>query len=1014
VVLLLATAATTAAGVTPAYMRAAQESVLRDLAVLNPLADLSLNISAAVTPATLASRRITLEQAASTAKNELSRRPMLQSVVSGTASHVETNLKLANQVPGVIVTGQYVYRAGVCEQVVVTGRCPSAPGEVMVSTRSAEKHNVKLGEPVPVSLGSEADQGRSAKAGGAPQDASPAAAAPIVTGLYTPKDPADRYWTLGSLLSYTPEGDIHLRGTFWSLDAVFAGVAKDIEGRTDSVIRSSLVYWLNLDAIRMVDVEALDTQTLSFVKTLESAGITASSGLLSVLKEVRTDQEEIGTTVPIGAVPLLVLAVAVLMVLVAALTEERGPEIALAKLHGYRRIRVSTFGLGEVLFLILAAAPAGLALGWLTLFVMAKLWLAQGIPVALPWQSLASVAVCLLVASVAAVVASRKVISTRIINLLRRVPQRAGWRASAFEGAAAALALAALYTAWQDRESSLALLAPPLLAIVLGIAGGRIVSVRAGGQLRRARRRANVTGMITGAALSRRPGRVRIFVVVAVATSLMGFAATTWDASSQARAEAAGDMVGAHTVYTVSAAGPEKLIAAVNAAAPDGSAMAVVRRQEYYAGDTVQVVGVQSDRFANVATWYGHTREDLSTVAGLLRPSVPQPFPVSGRLAIKAEVTGVGDFPLELAVDVRTGSDVKRVNLGRLLPGAHEYSGTVPDGLLSSLNLIRPPANPVPINGSFIVQAITSDKGPQELGTAESWQPTVAAGSKAGVVDGPGLRVDFESTGNGDIRITRLRSPKIFPVVLAGAAPHQNRDPSAPWNFMAFSNQPQPFQTARTEHSVPGVFGHGYLADLEGGLDYAMDTAAVTDLTYVYLEVWANASAPADLVQRLGTQGIQVSRKQTLTGYTDQLARRAPALSLRFYGLAGLVAVLLALGIVVLAARIGADQRRYELATLRIAGIPVRTLRRGIRREYLTLLAWPSLLGLAAGVASAIFMLPVIPLVRSGVTGSVQWEPTPWAIGTVAGAGLISLLVALPIAVSLVRQAAPDLVRDTI
>lgn len=1011
VVLLLAAVATTAAAVTPAYVLAAQESVQRDLLVLNPGQETTISVQNVLSPQIPQSSRLTHEQAVARAKEEFAALPELQRLVTESTAHVETNLKLALQRPGTIVTGHLAYRTGVCDHVVVTGACPARPGEVMVSARSAELHKIKLGEPLPISVGPEADEGRTAEMGGSPQAPSPQAAAPIVTGLYTPKDPGARYWNHGSLLGFSNVADIHLRGTFWSLDAVFAGVPQDVEAVPRGISRSYLKYWLDLDSVRIAGAAQLEADILDYVKSLEGR-MNVSSPLPSLLAEIIKDQKEIASTVPIGAVPLLVLALAVLMVLVAALTEERGPEIALAKLHGYHTLRVGGFGLGEVLFLVTLAAPAGIVLGWLALFTMARLWLSQGIPVTLPWQSFAAVGICLLVTYVAAVVASRRVIGTRIINLLRRVPQRATWKASALEGAAAALAIAALVTAVQDRGSGLALLAPPLLAIVVGIVGGRLLSLRSAGSLRRAKRKGDVAGMITGSALSRRPGRVRIIVVVAVATALMGFSAAVWDASSQARAENAGSMVGAHTVYSVTATGADRLVAAVNDVTPDGSAMAVVRRQEFYGGDTIQVVGVQSGRLATAASWYGHTAQDLSNVATKLQPAVPPPAAVGGKFTLNAEANGFGTFPLDLIAEVRVGGDIARVKLGRIKQGSADYTATVPDGLLTALVLERPPADPVLIKGSFVVQSITSDKGSLDIGDASFWQPIVVGGSKAGVIGNGTLRLDLEASGNGDIRLVRLRSPKALPVVLTGSAPTQNGDPLAPWNFMAFANQPQPFEVVQQEKNIPGGYGHGYLTDLETGINHAMDTSRA-DPRFVYYEVWANANAPKDLAERLSGQGIQVYRTQTLDAFSAQLSRRAPALALSFYGLAGLVAVLLALGIVVLAARIGADQRRYELASLRVTGVPERVLRRGIRREYLTLLGWPSITGLLAGVASALFMLPAIPLVRSGVTSEVDWRPTPLAIGVVLAAGLACLAVALPIAVRLVRQASPDLLRDT-
>ena len=63
-------------------------------------------------------------------------------------------------------------------------------------------------------------------------------------------------------------------------------------------------------------------------------------------------------------------------------------------------------------------------------------------------------------------------------------------------------------------------------------------------------------------------------------------------------------------------------------------------------------------------------------------------------------------------------------------------------------------------------------------------------------------------------------------------------------------------------------------------------------------EVWASDDAPGDLASRLGAAGVQVARTETMTGYLEQLGRRAPALGLWLYLLAGAAAIGLAVGFV--------------------------------------------------------------------------------------------------------------------
>ncbi|NUT38204.1 MAG: ABC transporter permease, partial [Hamadaea sp.] len=504
-VLLMATVATTAAAMVPSYQRGAEESVARDALDQGTVQQTALVVQLPTVrneekpPAAEAEKPADLNQAAARADTILSQGGVVKDLIVGKAIHAETNLRLASLPVGQIFAGHLVYRADVCTHVRVDGRCPNAPDEVMLSARAAAFLKVAVGDRLPIALGREGDEGRTSKGGGmATVRTIPPSTAPKVVGLYTPEDPANPYWSATpSMLAFSPIGDVHNHNTYWNLDAVFAGATADVESFPGTSVRRSVSYWLNLGDVGTAEAARLDADLRTATRTLSDERMSLRSGLPGLIAEIRKDQDAIATTVPVGAVPLLVLAVAVLMVLVAALTEERGPEIALARLHGYANQRVGAFGLGEVLLLITLAAPLGLLLSRIVLAIIAAVWLAPGTSLAFTWHPVAAVGIALLVAYASAALASRRVFGTRIVTLLRRVPQRMTWRASALEGAAVALAIAALVTAWQDRSSSLAVLTAPLLAIVAGVVGGRLLAAVAGVRLRRARRQADTTGMLS-------------------------------------------------------------------------------------------------------------------------------------------------------------------------------------------------------------------------------------------------------------------------------------------------------------------------------------------------------------------------------------------------------------------------------------------------------------------------------------------------------------------------------------
>jgi hypothetical protein len=155
----------------------------------------------------------------------------------------------------------------------------------------------------------------------------------------------------------------------------------------------------------------------------------------------------------------------------------------------------------------------------------------------------------------------------------------------------------------------------------------------------------------------------------------------------------------------------------------------------------------------------------------------------------------------------------------------------------------------------------------------------------------------------------------------------------------------------------------------------------------------------------LGTQTIGAER--------DRLSRAAPALGIDLYLLAGGIAVLLAVGTVLLTAYVGAGTRRYELAALNVAGVRRWVLRAGLIREYAHLLGLPLLVGLLAGGAGAALMLPSLALVTVGTpTGPITYAPAGGILPAAVLATVVGLVLAVLVVLRLVRGATPDRLRE--
>jgi hypothetical protein len=203
------------------------------------------------------------------------------------------------------------------------------------------------------------------------------------------------------------------------------------------------------------------------------------------------------------------------------------------------------------------------------------------------------------------------------------------------------------------------------------------------------------------------------------------------------------------------------------------------------------------------------------------------------------------------------------------------------------------------------------------------------------------------------------------------------------------------------------------LFDLDYAVRAAQRSSTLSDNTRLRYEVWATAAAPADLASRLAGRGVEILGEESIVAERERLARGAPALGLALYLIAGLAALALAIGAVLLTAYVGAQGRRYELAALRVAGVRPWQLRRALLREYLHLLGLPVLVGLLTGVAGAALMLPGIPLVTVGTSlGEVTYEPGLGALPVAVAAPLAGLVLAVLVVQRLVGRATPDRLRE--
>jgi putative ABC transport system permease protein len=251
-----------------------------------------------------------------------------------------------------------------------------------------------------------------------------------------------------------------------------------------------------------------------------------------------------------------------------------------------------------------------------------------------------------------------------------------------------------------------------------------------------------------------------------------------------------------------------------------------------------------------------------------------------------------------------------------------------------------------------------------------------------------------------------------IPVVVAGATPADDPDAST-FSFPGLGEGAQRYRVVSHVDAVPRAAGRALLVDLDTAVAAAEQGSGLSDNTRLRYEVWASEAAPPDLADRLANAGVATIAIESIPAEQARLAAGAPALGLRLALVAGAVAVLLAVGAVLLTAYLGARTRRYEFAALRVTGVRRSRLRRALLREYVHVLLGPGLVGLLVGLGSAALMLPGAPLVTAGVpTVDIPLPSTVDALLVVIGATAIGLLLAVLVVARLVSGRPADQLRE--
>ncbi|GAB3871568.1 FtsX-like permease family protein [Dactylosporangium cerinum] len=907
-----------------------------------------------------------------------------------TVFSAETNAYLQSPVEGVeAIAPRFVYRDDACGHVrVVEGRCFISQSEIILSKPTLDQLKIKVGAVLGVDWATFDAEGQEWVPLGKPTSMS-------VVGAYEPIDAAEQYWADFGYFDDRP-----------SARRVTAPV---------------LANRLSLESIeRMTERQALDVvidhaaitgdSLLAINGAIESgraqlAGLSGSptvkADLPHLLGRIEHDRSLVAQVVPVGAVPLVLLCWFVLFVAVASATAERRLELGLMSLRGVTFPRRWWLAAGESIVPILLGAAAGYVLGHYLVRLAAWLLLGSSGDVPLSEGANLWALIALAGAVSAAALAQRAELAKKTIDLLRNVPSRLSrWGAPVFEVAVVVLAVVAVLQL-REGDSGLtgfAIFGPSLVVIAFGLLAARGVLPLAERNGRRALRRGRIGPTLAAYAMARRPGSQRTLALFVIAIALACFAATAATASDDNRDLRIRVELGADRVLTVEPVSRTELLSKVRALDPAGDfAMATAMLPKAEDPAVPRVLGVDSERLAKVALW-NDSRLTAAEAAALLRPDVPRDSIIVDNKDVTLDITVnklVDAFRVRFVMVVipLDGSAAGEVDFGAPQLGRRTYIRNLPMCVnkcrLAALRIRQPEDRGF---DATITLHSMAQRGETitDFSDGEQWRVPETPGPVLMVpeltsADG-GLRMNVSGYKGADVAFTLMPTdaPSPMPVVMARAA-------SMGDHMAGFDGSRIVAKTVGEAGQIPRMGSKGGIVDL----DYA-ERLSSGGADTISPQIWLNAKAPADILDRVEAQGLHVMTDQRIGPLRAALDEQGPAVALRFHELAAGLAVLLAGGAMWLVTALDRQRRGGELRALRAQGVARRD---ASANGYLALVGTAAVIGPFAALASWLLVrehLPVftddpdtfpVPIWPSPLPVAVAWAA---AVLTLAGVALLA------------------------
>ncbi len=914
------------------------------------------------------------------------------------------------------LTFPVVWQTAACAHLVITGRCPSAAGQVIISKSDSKLMGWHIGSQL--------------RGTGWPTM--------TVTGIYEAPELTAPYWVLQAD-TYFPREEATAAAAVPGLDAVFVSSATIASAPYTLQGTTTIQDMLAPGRLTVGDVGLLQNDMNAFVNNgiFTAQNITVQSTLPTTLAGTLSGWRSVAVPVVLTTATMLLLSLLLLFLIVTDAVEARGPEIALAKLRGHGRIGILIFGLSEPAVVLITALPTGVLVGWLAAGELARSLLLPGTQVGLPWTAWLAAAAATAGGFTGLILAAQRALRRGVVEQFRRPSRLASGRGWVVDSILLTLSVAGLFEVLSTNQigsashGTLELLVPGLLGLAVAVVASRLLPLGCRALYGFTSRHGGLATYLAIRHIARREGGVRTTIVLATAFSLASFAFAAWTVGQHNYRLVADTQAGAPEVLTVAVPAGRNLSAIVDKADPSGRLATAVDSYLGLSGGTAgqYTLAVEPARFARIAYWPRQVSgRSVASLTAQLQPPAATPIVVPGdALRVTLRVKSLSLAGEQLYVSLTAGSTPD--TLGTL---PRHGSVTLTTSLvgcpcvLQSLAMTQPGGNLAYGKSKAVLSASLTITGLQvqkngrwvsaapasALGTAADWRNgtsgQTATGGNSGISAGPGgltWAVNGVPTAN-DPTLAAANVPAPMPAIVA-ATVNPQRQPLLTGNGL--DGSPLRMRVLADLPSIPGAPMNGVVIDQR----YAQ-LEAQQNLFLAGQQVWLAPGADSVIRPKLIAAGVRITAQTSSAAVTAQLERQGPALASALFLGDAAAAALLAAGAAILGLYASARRRRYEYAAMEAAGVRRRSLRTALLLELAVVLGFGTLIGAATGLIAAHFVLRSVPEFTTLPTAPpLSYVPAAAPVAILLGAAACLLvLAALMSSFTLIRGVRADLLRE--